>query len=104
MHQYVDEARLRSLRADCGEDVVSELVELFARATPPLLERLRSARALGDTESLRGTAHQLKGSCLTIGASSMAELAGDLEHGADPATAIERLAAAFGPTTLALTR
>jgi HPt (histidine-containing phosphotransfer) domain-containing protein len=98
----IDTERLRSLRTECGDEVVTEIVELFARATPQLLDQLRSARSHGDAETLRATAHQLKGSCLAIGASSMASLARDLEHRADPTAAIERLEAALKPTYDAL--
>lgn len=97
----VDDARMQILREQYGE-VTEQLVELFEQGTPPLLAELRTAGEQADAEGLKGAAHQLKGSCQSIGASFMATLAKDLEHGGDCAGGVDRLEAAFGPTNAAI--
>ncbi|MBA2513499.1 MAG: response regulator [Solirubrobacterales bacterium] len=97
----VDDARMRILREEYGE-VTEQLIELFEQGTPPLLSELRTAGEQADAQALRSAAHQLKGSCQSIGASFMATLAKELEHGGDSASGVDRLEAAFEPTNDAI--
>jgi HPt (histidine-containing phosphotransfer) domain-containing protein len=97
----VDEARLRSLRSDYA-DIAGDLAALFTDTTPALLDALEDAHAGGDREAMRHAAHKLRGSCQNIGATSMATLAGSIEHGEATDDAVGELRAAFEPTSAAL--
>jgi PAS domain S-box-containing protein len=97
----IDEARMRLFRQDYA-DVAGRLAELFAEATPELLDTLRAAHRAGDGEALGRAAHKLKGSCQNVGATFMATLASSLERGEAPAGALDELEAAYEPTRDAL--
>ncbi|MDQ3569867.1 MAG: response regulator [Actinomycetota bacterium] len=56
---------------------VAAMVRLFLRDTSARLDILRQAD--GDAEAIARTAHSLKGSCATFGATAMASLCDDLE-------------------------
>jgi CheY-like chemotaxis protein len=101
VEKLLDDARVQSLRHDFGE-VAEQLVELFEQGTPPLILELRSAGTEADDEALRRAAHQLKGSCQSIGAAYMAEVAEGIEHGSDAAADVDRLVATFKPTVAAI--
>ena len=55
-------------------------LELFEHTTRPLLSRLGAAIASRAPEAVRRAAHELKGSCGSIGAAAMADLSGRLER------------------------
>jgi CheY-like chemotaxis protein len=98
----VDEARARVFREDYPE-IVDQLIELFEDSTPPLLRELREGAAAGDAETIRRTAHKLKGSCQNIGASGMAAQVAELERAATAAPEqLEDLEVAFEATCDAL--
>jgi PAS domain S-box-containing protein len=97
----LDDARIAVFRADYA-DIAGQLAELFASSTPPMLAELRAAHESGDTESLKRTAHKLKGACVNVGATFMATLASSLESGAADGDAVVRLEEAYGPTRDAL--
>jgi two-component system sensor histidine kinase/response regulator len=100
----VDEARMRTFRDDYP-DIVDQLVELFARHSPPLIAELQDALERDDDETLRRAAHKLKGSCQNIGATFMATLCRTLEDGdADARATVRELDAAFAPTEAAIRR
>ena len=83
-------------------EIVDQLIELFEDSTPPLLRELREGVEAGDEESVRRTAHKLKGSCQNIGASGMAGQIAELERdGADPEQ-LDDLEVAFEATCDAL--
>ena len=62
----------------------AELTDLFLEATPPQLEKIREAFEKGDTETLKRTAHTLKGSAGNMGARRMSELCEELQGLGDP--------------------
>src|SRR6476661_7509952 len=55
-------------------------LELFENTTRPLLSRLGAAVMARDPDAVRRAAHELKGSCGSIGAVPMAELSAQLER------------------------
>ena len=61
----------------------TRLSTLFITQAAKTLEELDAALAAADTTALRATAHKLKGSCLAIGAYSLAEAAGAVQHAAE---------------------
>jgi len=99
----IDEARMRTFRDDYP-DIVDQLVELFVRSTPPLIEEIRAALDGADGDELKRTAHKLKGSCQNIGATFMATLCKTLETGepGEHALTFAELDGAFGPTEAAI--
>jgi signal transduction histidine kinase/HPt (histidine-containing phosphotransfer) domain-containing protein/ActR/RegA family two-component response regulator len=76
----LDPAGIERLRSELGSTDAFRLpVELFGAQTPELLADMRRAIEAGDAETVRGHAHKLKGGCLTLAATHMAELCGELE-------------------------
>jgi HPt (histidine-containing phosphotransfer) domain-containing protein len=77
--------RLRSLRAQVereGEDVLSELLDLFHRDTVTRLEKLRAPVKPDD---VKHAAHALKGAALNVGAARVAALAQYIEKSGNAA-------------------
>ena len=74
----VDEARLMSV---CGgdSDAASALLQLAADSARDLIERMRFAVDQGDIAELGVIAHELRGSCSSVGATEIATLASSLE-------------------------
>ena len=86
---------LRELGSDMGASFFPELLKTFEHDAGEYIAALRSAIGSGKAGQLRGEAHALKGSSLTIGAKSMAEICQQLEKlGASQvlAGALEKLA------------
>jgi HPt (histidine-containing phosphotransfer) domain-containing protein len=78
----------RELQETAGADFVTELVDTFLEEAPVMLVELRNARAKGDADGFRRTAHSLKSNSHTFGAMALGALARELElggFGADPA-------------------
>lgn len=87
---------LEELRLVGGDELVRDLMGVFAENTP---ERLRSAEAsfaAGDLEATAAALHSLRSASGTVGARRLAELAGRLERAArgqgdDLSSGLERL-------------
>ena len=71
---------LRGMRRPGQPPILMKLLETFRRDTPELIESIARAIAAGDPATMSGSAHSLKGSCLTLGAREMGELAALLEE------------------------
>ena len=73
---------LGQLESIVGRDLALKrrYLELFENTTRPLLSRLGSAVVARDPDAVRRAAHELKGSCGSIGAVPMAELSAQLER------------------------
>jgi signal transduction histidine kinase/ligand-binding sensor domain-containing protein/HPt (histidine-containing phosphotransfer) domain-containing protein/ActR/RegA family two-component response regulator len=74
---YLD--RLRQLEQATGKAIVGEVVSNFLRDAPQRVATIREALANGDGETLRFTAHSLKGSGAQLGAGRLATLCQELE-------------------------
>jgi HPt (histidine-containing phosphotransfer) domain-containing protein len=57
-----------------------KLLETFRRDTPNLIEDIARAVEARDAKAMNGAAHSLKGSCLTLGAKELGEIAALLEE------------------------
>ncbi|MFO0907323.1 MAG: ATP-binding protein [Isosphaeraceae bacterium] len=95
-------ARLLSI---CGGDTefVREMAAAFVQFAPPRFEALGEAIRAGDASAIAAASHGLKGMCLTIGASRLAEVCRLIEvagRGGDVAAAV----AAAGPVASMLER
>jgi CheY-like chemotaxis protein/HPt (histidine-containing phosphotransfer) domain-containing protein len=76
----LDSPGLDRLRSELGPTgVLTGLIELFGTQTPELLAHIRSAVVAGDVQSVIDTAHKLKGGCVSLAATHMAELCNELE-------------------------
>jgi HPt (histidine-containing phosphotransfer) domain-containing protein len=75
---HVEEMRLLQMEGE--PDFVEEMVDLFVKETPSLIEAIRRSVAASNSEGLRRAAHTLKGNCNSIGATRMGALALDLER------------------------
>jgi PAS domain S-box-containing protein len=73
------EAALAEQQALLGADVIHELTRLFCVEVAHRPPELREALARGDRDTLRTTAHRLRGSALQLGARRSAELCAQLE-------------------------
>jgi HPt (histidine-containing phosphotransfer) domain-containing protein len=94
----LDPAALGRLRESVGDELVSELVDLFLADAPTQLGALREAVESGDAETARRAAHTLKSNGATFGADGFSERcrlledcakAGDLEHAGDLLAGVE---------------
>jgi two-component system, sensor histidine kinase and response regulator len=80
----LDPVGIALLRSEFGSmGTLTTLVKLFGTQTPELLARMRRAAHDGDAESVKQSAHKLKGGCLTLAANRMADLCKGLELIAD---------------------
>jgi HPt (histidine-containing phosphotransfer) domain-containing protein len=69
---------LRFLDAD-GTNYLGELIELYLRQSPELLAAIRSAVTRDDPPALQKSAHTLKGSSASLGATKLAAYLKELE-------------------------
>ena len=69
------------LKLSMGDDqeFIEEVLELFTTITPEIIESLKKSADEGDLESVKRSAHSLKGSAGNIGASAMEESMRDIE-------------------------
>ncbi|RTL41509.1 MAG: response regulator [Candidatus Melainabacteria bacterium] len=69
-----------SLKETCGIDGAIELIGVFTSSTDTLLTRIYDAVTAKDSSKLKSAAHELKGSCGSMGSSDMAVLCKELEQ------------------------
>jgi PAS domain S-box-containing protein len=84
----IDHERLRSL-SEVGPEMITQLIDVFARSTPPLLAELSAAVTSSDDDARRRLAHKLRGGSEAVGALRLSELAGRLEDGGGTSDAAE---------------
>jgi HPt (histidine-containing phosphotransfer) domain-containing protein len=76
----VDVEAFRAMMRDAGiEHIVDATLELYARETPIVLQRIRDAVAANDADDVHSAAHMLKSSSANIRADRFAELLLQLE-------------------------
>ena len=78
----IDRKILTRLLEDIGGDtaVLGELLRAYLDDTPRLLQDLEQAAAAGDTAALGMTAHTLKSTSASMGATALAALCEELGH------------------------
>jgi PAS domain S-box-containing protein len=92
----VDQAALAALQEDVGGAAsLGRIIKLFLEQLDPQAEEIRQAASAGEHESMARTAHRMKSSSATLGATSLAEVLEQIEAaGIDAdAAAIEQLIA-----------
>lgn len=85
-------ASLRELGADGEADLLSELVQLFLADSPDKLEAMRDGFGGGDAKLVERTAHSLKSSAASLGATSLSKVMAEIES-AGRAQDLERVSA-----------
>ncbi len=70
---------LRGLQPEDAPDIIGELLDMFLKTAPPLLEQIRTAAAQNNSEVLYKSAHALKGNSAALGAVALAECAKQVE-------------------------
>jgi histidine phosphotransfer protein HptB len=70
---------LHEFRVPDEPDPAAEVAQAFLAVTPKRLARLRQAARHGDAAEVRRIAHQVRGSCGTVGALAMSAVAAELE-------------------------
>ena len=77
----LDPMQVRRLRTEFGSSgILGDLVDLFGTQTPDRLDLIREAIGAQDAAAISSHAHQLKGGCLTLAATRMAGVCGELEQ------------------------
>ncbi len=71
-----------SLRDTCGDDGAIELIGVFTSSTDTLLARIYDAITAKDSVKLKSAAHELKGSCGSMGSTEMSALCKEMEQAA----------------------
>ena len=72
--------KLRALQEVTGQDLLSQVIDLYLRDAPARLEEIRSALAGGDVSAAERLAHSLKGSSSNLGAPAVESVAAELEQ------------------------
>jgi len=75
----IDQNTIQDLRNE-GENLLSDLVDMFIAEVPGQLATLEAALAKGDAGAIRLTAHTLKGTAGNFGALRMRALASAIEE------------------------
>ncbi|MFP4414055.1 PAS domain S-box protein [Coleofasciculus sp.] len=70
---------LREIAGDDFEGLIAEVIDSYLEDSPPRVQAIHSAIAHDDANALHQSAHGLKSSSLTIGATGLAQLCADLE-------------------------
>lgn len=76
----ISKSHLEELRAGLGETVLSELIQSFLDSSLPMLQALELQLTQQDISHARRDAHQLKGTCATLGALRMTSWCEWLQH------------------------
>ena len=78
--QTFDPTNLAALRTALGDDeIVRDIVQTFLAATPGHIAALRVAEREGAPQAIAASAHLIKGSALTFGATRLVNLCATLE-------------------------
>ena len=78
----LDTKILNSLRT-LGEDFLHELIDIYLRDVPGLVNQLEKALQTGDAEIGSMAAHSLKGSSYSLGVKAVGDICNDLESAFD---------------------
>lgn len=71
---------LRTIASQVGEEAAEDLFPVFLNATKDLLQKIKVSIESQEQKLLGDLAHQLKGSCQSIGASELGTLGQEMEH------------------------
>jgi CheY-like chemotaxis protein len=72
-------AQIRALQLPGGPDLLGQVIALYLESSQGLLEQVRAGLAKADARAVAEAAHALKSSSANVGATSLAEIAKQLE-------------------------
>lgn len=75
----LDDAVVDRLASDVGAELIEEILGVFVEDATRIVGELRDAAAKHDRKAASALAHTLKGTCGTVGATRLGELARSLE-------------------------
>lgn len=81
--EFVDWAALRKLAIDTSSDVVRQLIASYRSTLNQSVAKIEAAVKKGDLDGIRKTAHHLRASSATLGATKLSELCQTLEYKAE---------------------
>lgn len=76
----IHKATFEELKSLSGADFINELIDAFLEDAPTMIQSMRSALEIKDTDTFRRNAHSLKSNANTFGATELGELAKELER------------------------
>jgi signal transduction histidine kinase/CheY-like chemotaxis protein/HPt (histidine-containing phosphotransfer) domain-containing protein len=76
----IDRRVLEQIREDLDEAAARDVIDDFLRATPAILDTLRTAAANADAAAMRRASHMLKGTSATLGARALSARCEELER------------------------
>lgn len=79
MSEFIDQDVIESLKELGGDEFVQELAVLFSSQSKEIFESIKNAVESKNPDVLHKSAHKLKGSCLNIGATKLAEMSKTIE-------------------------
>lgn len=80
INPYLLETLRQDLETHDGNDVMTELIDLFIQDTPRLIHKIQEAAQTQNAFQLQQAAHALKGSCRNLGIVGMAQVCATLEQ------------------------
>lgn len=92
--EFVDWAALRKLATDTSSDVVRQLIASYRSTLNQSVAKIEAAVEKGDLDGIRRTAHHLRASSATLGATKLSELCQTLEYKAERTLHLEDVAPA----------
>jgi len=75
----IDKEAWERMKSMTGPAFLAELIDVFLKDSPGLINEMRSGLAAGDVESVRRAAHSLKSNSASFGANRLAGVSRELE-------------------------
>jgi len=75
----IDKEAWERMKSMTGPAFLAELIDVFLKDSPGLINEMRSGLAAGDVESVRRAAHSLKSNSASFGANRLAAVSRELE-------------------------
>jgi HPt (histidine-containing phosphotransfer) domain-containing protein len=75
----IDKEAWERMKSMTGPAFLVELIDVFLKDSPDLIEEMRAGLATGETERVRRAAHSLKSNAATFGADRLAGVAREME-------------------------
>lgn len=75
----IDKEAWERMKSMTGPAFLVELVDVFLKDSPELIEEMRSGLAAGDAERVRRAAHSLKSNSASFGADRLAAVSREIE-------------------------
>lgn len=77
--KFVDYSVVESLKEIGGDDFFREILSMYFNQSEEIMSNIKTNYSSGNIDEVKALAHKLKGSCLNIGVTKMAEVCRKLE-------------------------